>query len=268
MLWGWDQETPALLNAHRLVGHTGYVKSLAFSPDGTRLASASLDKSLIVWDTATGAQVGPPLAIHSESVNALVFGAQPANHKSILISGSSDRTIILWDLATRRPVLEPERGDSVTVKDAQRDVSADGNLAAEVDGQSIRLTEARGGAVHTLSGQHTGPVNALVFSPLGPDGKLFLASGSDDQTVVIWDVTNPASPSVFLRLTGFQNPIKAVQFTAYLRLLVRDESGQATRVNLDPENWQQLACAAIQRSLTREEWTQYFDLLTYDPQCK
>ena len=41
----------------RLEGHTGEVKGVAWSPSGEKLASASSDKTVTVWDSATGAQV-------------------------------------------------------------------------------------------------------------------------------------------------------------------------------------------------------------------
>ncbi|WP_245567441.1 hypothetical protein, partial [Nocardia vinacea] len=48
-----------------LTGHTDAVPSVAFSPDGTRLASASDDRSVRLWDVATGAPVGQPLTGHT-----------------------------------------------------------------------------------------------------------------------------------------------------------------------------------------------------------
>jgi WD40 repeat protein len=46
-----------LIQVSRLEGHTDEVKCVAWSPSGERLASASGDKTVMVWDTASGMQV-------------------------------------------------------------------------------------------------------------------------------------------------------------------------------------------------------------------
>jgi WD40 repeat protein len=76
-----------------LLGHSGLVKTIAFSPDGSILASGGFDSDIILWDVATQQSIGQPLARHTGGVFSLAFRPDGS-----LASGSVDNTIILWDL--------------------------------------------------------------------------------------------------------------------------------------------------------------------------
>ena len=70
------------------------VESVAFSPDGTTLASGSSDETVRLWDVASGAQLAT-LEGHTDGVESLSFSPDGTT----LASGSSDETILLWDVA-------------------------------------------------------------------------------------------------------------------------------------------------------------------------
>jgi WD40 repeat protein len=84
----WDQET-GLAAAEPFVGHTGVVMSIAFSPDGKYIVSASHNRTVRVWDAVTGNPVGRPFEGHKGAVYCVAFSP---NGKHI-VSGSYDRTI-------------------------------------------------------------------------------------------------------------------------------------------------------------------------------
>jgi WD40 repeat protein len=77
---------------HRLLGHTELVSGAAFSPDGTRLATASLDRTIKLWDVAFGNEVFT-LRGHSQGVICVAFSPDGSR----IVSGSIDETAKVWD---------------------------------------------------------------------------------------------------------------------------------------------------------------------------
>ena len=78
--------------ARTLTGHTGAVNSVAFSPDGARLSTASEDKSARVWNTATG-ELMHTLTGHADAVFAAPYSPDGATVATV----SADLTPRLWD---------------------------------------------------------------------------------------------------------------------------------------------------------------------------
>lgn len=250
ILWDWDSPSRTLQNPIPLEGHGGYVKSVAFNADGTMLASAGFDNKVILWNVATGEAIGLPLSAHPKAVNAVAFGAvknTDGDDMPYLLSGSDDKTVIKWGLSTRKPLSQPLKEVS---SPPEVDVTAtSGSDQADVmGGQNIRLN-----GKNILTG-HTGAINDLSFSPQQIDGKLLLASASDDQTVILWDVSNV---ELFLKLESFAGPVAAAYFDG-TQLITVESSGRSIRWDVDPSSWPKFACdAAGPRVLSESEMKQF-----------
>ncbi|KAI8649765.1 hypothetical protein NCS55_01439400 [Fusarium keratoplasticum] len=129
-----------------LEGHYHSVTSVAFSADGQRLASGSDDKTVKVWDAATGACV-QTLEGHGYSVTSVAFSADGQR----LASGSHDGTVKVWDAATGAYVQTLEgHGHGHLV--ASVAFSADGQrLASGSHDGTVKVWDAATGAcVQTL----------------------------------------------------------------------------------------------------------------------
>ena len=179
------------------------VTSVAFSPDGKTLVSGSWDKTIRLWDAATGKPLGEPIRGHEGSVSSVAFSPDGKT----LASGSDDSTIRLWDAATGKPLGEPLRGHEESVSSVA--FSPDGKtLASGSNDETIRLWDAATGKPlgEPLRG-HENFVGSVAFSP---DGKT-LASGSWDNTIRLWDAATGKPLGEPLR--GQENIVHSVAFS-------------------------------------------------------
>lgn len=96
----WDAVTR--MKIWSLRGHDNLVRSVAFSPDGSRIVSGSWDKTIRLWDAATGQQIGKPLIGHRDYVTSVAFSPDG----TCLVSGSDDKSIRIWDTLTGEQIGE------------------------------------------------------------------------------------------------------------------------------------------------------------------
>jgi WD40 repeat protein/tRNA A-37 threonylcarbamoyl transferase component Bud32 len=224
-----------------LLGHGGQITSVAFNPNGQRLASGSIDGTVKVWDAATGQEIRT-LKGHTSPVFSVAFSpdgtrivsgswvgmvkvwdAATGQEKLSLtgniydvislaisidgkriLSGSRDGTLKVWDAATGKEKLTL-KGHSGVVSSVA--FSSDGRRIASGswDGMVKAWDAATGEEKVTLKG-HSGVVSSVAFSP---DGQR-LVSGSEDRTVKVWDA---ATGQEKLSLQGHGAQINSVAFS-------------------------------------------------------
>ena len=161
-----------------LSGHSDSVTDIAYSPDGKRLATASVDGTANVWHTTTGQEL-LTLAGHSTWVNSIAFSPDGSR----LATASSDGTVKVWDATTGQELLSLSAADAV-LSVAFSPTSFRLATAAS-DGTAKVWDAASGQELLSLTG-HSSQVTEITYSPDG----LRLATASLDGTIKVWDATN------------------------------------------------------------------------------
>ncbi|KAF9059433.1 WD40-repeat-containing domain protein [Rhodocollybia butyracea] len=194
-------------------GHSGWVWSVAFSPDGNHIASGSIDRTLRVWDAHTGDLLVGPFIGHEDEVKCIAFSCDGEK----IVSGSYDKTVCVWDARTGKTIGVPLTGHTSKVESVC--FSPNGKqIASASQDKTVCIWDWEGhleGNAPALVIKHAAVARALAFAPdrdqvVSGSGSVN-SSGSGASLVQIWDTRT--GKLVIGPLKGHTQFIRSVAFS-------------------------------------------------------
>ncbi|KAK4164711.1 hypothetical protein QBC43DRAFT_317354 [Cladorrhinum sp. PSN259] len=206
--WGAQQQT--------LEGHTGMIVSIAFSPDGKMIASGSWDKTVRLWNTATGV-CDYILEGHTDRIYSIAFSPDGKT----IASGSFDETVRLWNSTTG--VCEYMlKGHTASIESIA--FSLDGKMVASGSpDKTVRLWNTATGVCDYILQGHISEIQGIAFSP---DGKI-IASGSWDKTVRLWNTATGVCDYI---LEGHTDRIYSIAFSPDGKMIASGSRDRTVRL--------------------------------------
>jgi len=211
--WRTLNESPALVRI--LTGHQASVMSVAVSPDGRRIVSAS-HKTVAVWDLESGTRIYQ-LNGHQGWVTSVAVS--PDGRR--IVSASADKTVAVWDLesGTRIQQLTGHQGWVLSVA-----VSPDGRrIVSASDDHTVAVWDLESG---TRIYQLTGHQDMVASVAVSPEGRR-IVSASYDHTVAVWDLE---SGTQIHQLTGHQAEVSSVAVSPEVQRFVSGSWDQTVAV--------------------------------------
>ena len=183
---GTHSPPPILWQCQQTLAGNSPVNSVAISSDGQFLASGYEDKTIRLWNLATG-EVLSTLTGHSQGIKSVAFSPDG----TILATGSDDQTIKLWNVSNGQEIYTL-CGHSHAVKSVA--FSPDGQVLASGSwDKTIKLWNVQTGVTEKTLRGHGLQVSAVAFSPTDN----ILGSASCDRTVRLWDLTSGSSTPLY-----------------------------------------------------------------------
>jgi WD40 repeat protein len=186
----------------KLLGHTADVCAIAFAFDGSRLVAGPRDGEVRVWDVQTFQPIST-LHGHTDEISCVVF----SNGGTCVVSGSDDKTVRIWTVADGMQVAVFSRLREVVTSVTFSPVD-DQRVVFSCRDELVRVRNASDTDQILELENHTGWVQCVSFSQ---DGR-YIVSGSDDQTVSVWDAASGGHEELVSFRTSETGGISAVAF--------------------------------------------------------
>jgi WD40 repeat protein len=190
----WEADWRLLLH-----GHTDGVTSVAYSPDGRHIVTASLDNTARVWDAASGRQIGV-LRGHEGQVRSAAYSP----HGEHIVTAAWDGTARIWDAASGQQIAVLHC-DAQAVYGAAYSPDDTRIITASDDHTAIVWNAATGQRIAVLRG-HEGAVLSAAFSPDGAH----IVTASWDSTAIVWDAATGRQIAV---LRGHQDAVLSATYS-------------------------------------------------------
>ncbi|MCA6611347.1 MAG: serine/threonine protein kinase [Pseudanabaena sp. M158S2SP1A06QC] len=202
-----------------LKGHNGWVRAVAFFPNGFSFASGSYDRTLRLWNIRDN-QPFETLSKHFGSISGINAIAVHPNGNTFA-TACIDKSVKLWNFRSGQPInnLEGHEGQVYSVAYSPNGKTL---VSASAD-KTIKLWNWRKAEVWQTFEGHQDKVVAVVFHP---DGKK-IASASFDRTIKIWDVNTGKE---ILTINGHSAPINAIAFSPNGNFLASGSQDQTVKI--------------------------------------